>query len=198
MKKITFLIILAAAVGVSSCGVKDKGVSKVEKTKIDLPFNTKEYKSDGNILRFRAKGTSKFDYEMAKADAELVIDGQIARFFDAFSTNLRRRFQQETQIDAGNQQFDKSLRDDIQTFAEESTKGARIIGEEAYEISTGGYEVWLVKELDISPNEEQAIERAIKERRKKLKDDMNQSKEDIEKERLRKAYREERDKVKQE
>lgn len=171
---------------------KSTSSSSTQKIEVQVPFDSKEFKTEGNLIRFRAKGVSSYDYEMARTDAQRVADGQIAQFLDGFTTNLSRRFTSETIIDLKSG-FNKSINDDIKSFAEAKTSRARIIGEKAFEINTGGYEVWIVKELDISLLQERLWDTYKKSRVKDMKNDMDESKEDMERERFYKIYREERE-----
>lgn len=107
MKKITLFIMLAAAVGVSSCSVK-KSTTDIQAVKnkgfsdIDEPFTDGKFLTDGDYFRGRGVAESpnlRFVEKLAEQDARTRIAAQIKQVLQDFLKVYENQYQNELGID---------------------------------------------------------------------------------------------------
>ncbi len=139
---ILFLMIIT-----SSC-IKTKNIAKVEKLeKIELPFSGKDYRTNGQFLRFVQLHESS-DLSAAKSRAMMKAQAGIAQTANVLVKSVMYNYMNERKIDEKNE-FNDKYNAITELVIKEQLNNTNIIGETVFrDKESGRYTYYVALEMD--------------------------------------------------
>jgi hypothetical protein len=168
MKKITLFIMLAAAVGVSSCSVKksttdNQTIKNKGFSDIDEPFTEEKYKTNKDYIRGRGVAESpnlRFVEKLAEQDARTRIAAQIKTVLQDFLKVYANQYQNALGID-----YSGKAEDITRSLINETLNGTEYVAsKKQFNESTGIYRYYYVAQLpkkQVKENAKKELEKNV-------------------------------------